>query len=216
MRERQRGRLRIHSSAGGFSLLEMMIAVSVLGVGMLGAMALMLMGMQSNTASKTDTTATVLDQEVIEMYTTLKNYPKPAGFVNINDCALNGGNVHEASISTGASPAGAGATLYTAATAPSTAQIGDINWTAAAPALATSAAVGYAMEYQTCSGDIYEVRWNVMDLTPAAPPAGSSGKLSLLTVSARQRAAVVATGAGTQNQAVLYAFPVTLHTMIEQ
>jgi prepilin-type N-terminal cleavage/methylation domain-containing protein len=216
MRERQQGSMKINSSAGGFSLLEMMIAVSVLGVGMLGAMALMLMGMQTNTASKTDTTATVLDQEVIEMYTTLKNYPQPAGFININDCALTGSNVHEASISQGASPSGSGATLYTSFTAPSTAQIGDINWTVAAPTLATSATVGYAMEYQTCSGDIYEVRWNVMSLTPAAPPAGSRGKLSLLTVSARQKAAVVASAGTSQNQAILYAFPVTLHTMIEQ
>ena len=198
----------------GFSLIEMMIAVAVLGVGMLGAMAMMLMGMQTSSRSKTDTTATVLDQEVIELYSTLKNYPQPT-FVTIYDCALTGGNAHEASLGQGASPLGNGAVLYTAVSAPTTAQVGDIDWTQPAPALATGAASGYAMDYQTCGGDIYEVRWNVMDVTPAAPPAGATGRLSLLTVSARPLSVTTATAAGAQNQAVLFAIPVTLRSLIE-
>ena len=105
--------------------------------------------------------------------------------------------------------------LYTAATAPSTAQIGDVDWTQPAPTLATSTTPGYAMEYTSCSGDIYEVRWNVMDLTPAAPPAGSTGRLSLLTVSSRQLSALSATAGGAQNRAILYALPVTLRSLIE-
>lgn len=197
----------------GFTLIEMMIAISVLAIGMLGAMSLMLMGMQSNNASKTDTTATVLDQEIIELYSTIKTFPKP-GSVTINDCALTGSNAHLANLAQSVSP-GNGATLYTAATAPTTAQIGDINWSVAAPTVATSTTPGYAMEYQTCSGDIYEVRWNTMDMTPAAPPAGSTGRLTLLTVSARPKSAVVATAAGAQNQAVVFAFPVTLRSMLE-
>ena len=69
---------------GGFTLLELMIAVAVLAIGMLGAMIMMMMGMQSDSRNKTDTTATVLDQEVIELYSTLKKYPQPT-FVNIPD-----------------------------------------------------------------------------------------------------------------------------------
>jgi prepilin-type N-terminal cleavage/methylation domain-containing protein len=203
------------SGEAGMTLIELMIAITVLAIGMLGAMGMILMGMQTDSRSKTDTTATVLDQEIIEGYSTLKNYPQPT-FVTINDCALNGANAHEADLGQGAMPAGNGAVLYTAATAPSAAQVGDIDWTQPVPTLATAATPGYAMEYQTCSGDIYEVRWNVMNLTPAAPPAGSTGRLSLLTVSARPRSAVSADAAGTQNRAVLYAWPVTLRTMIEQ
>jgi len=198
----------------GFTLVELMIAIAILGIGMLGAMVLMLMGMQTDTRNKTDTTATVLDQQVIELYSTLKTYPQPS-FVTITDCALTASNAHEADLGQGA-VTGNGATLFTTATAPTTAQIGDINWSAPLPTLATATQAGYAMEYQTCSGDLYEVRWNVMNLTPATPPAGSAGRLSLLTVSARQKAAVSATAAGAANVPILYAVPVTLRSMIEQ
>jgi prepilin-type N-terminal cleavage/methylation domain-containing protein len=197
----------------GFTLVELMIAITVLAIGMLGAMGMMLMGMQNDSRNKTDTNATVLDQEVIEFYSTIKTYPKPT-FVTINDCAP-AGSAHEADMGQGASPTGNGAVLYTAATAPTPAQIGDIDWTQAAPAFATAATPGYAMNYQTCSGEIYEVRWNVMDLTPAAPPAGTNGRLSLLTVSARQKSAVDASAGAAKNRAVLYALPVTLRSMIE-
>jgi hypothetical protein len=178
-------------------------------------MGLMLLGMQTNSSAKTDTTATVLDQEIIELYSTIKTYPKP-GIVTITDCALNGANTHKADLGQSVSP-GSGATLYTAATAPNTAKVGDIDWTQPVGTLATPAIAGYAMEYQTCSGETYEVRWNVMDITPppANPPNGSTGRLSLLTVSARPRSAVVATTAGAQNVAVLYGFPVTLRSLIE-
>ena len=199
----------------GFTLVELMIAIAVLAIGMLGAMVLMLMGMQSDSRNKADTTATVLDQQVIELYSTLKTYPQP-GTVTITDCALTGSNTHLADLGQGASPTGNGATLFTSSTAPTTAQIGDVNWSSPVTTLATASQPGYAMEYQTCSGDIYEVRWNVMNLTPATPPAGSTGRLSLLTVSARQKAAVSATAANAGNVPVLYAVPVTLRSMIAQ
>lgn len=202
-------------SQSGFTLVELMIAMAVLAIGMLAAMILMVMGMQTDSSNKSDTTATVLDQEVIELYSTLKTYPQPT-YVTITDCALTGSNTHEADLGQGASPTGNGATLYTSANAPTSAQIGDINWSAALPTLATPTQPGYAMEYQTCSGEIYEVRWNVMNLTPATPPTGSTGDLSLLTVSARQKTAVTATTSNVGNAAVLYALPVTLRTLIEE
>jgi prepilin-type N-terminal cleavage/methylation domain-containing protein len=206
------------SRESGMTLIELMIAITVLAIGMLGTMGMIVLGMQTDSRSKTDTTATVLDQEIIEGFSTLKQYPNPT-FVTIADCALNGNNTHQASLAKGPLGTGNGATLYTAGSAPTTAQVGDIDWTQPVPVLATAAAQGYAMEYQTCSGDIYEVRWNVMDQTPAGfPPAGGSGsvRLSLLTVSARPRSAVAADTAGTQNRAVLYGWPVTLRALIEQ
>src|SRR4029077_204603 len=98
-------------------------------------------GMQSNTRNKTDSTAVVLDQEILEMFATLNNYPK-TGAVTIFDCGLTAGaaNQHNATLVEGAPPAGAGAVLYTAATAPLPSQVGEIDWTQATPALATSAA----------------------------------------------------------------------------
>jgi prepilin-type N-terminal cleavage/methylation domain-containing protein len=211
---RERGvRGRTRQGEGGFSLIEVMIAIAVLGVGMLGAMMLMLMGMQGNSSAKTDTTSTVLDQEIIELYSTIKTYPKP-GTVTINDCALTGSSAHLASLGQSVNP-GSGAVLYTTASAPSASQVGDIDWTQPVGTLATGTISGYAMEYQSCSGDIYEVRWNVMDVTPATPPTGTTGRLSLLTVSARPRSAVVATSTGAQNRAILYAVPVTMRSLLE-
>ena len=78
--------------------------------------------------------------------------------------------------------------------------------------MATGATAGYTMDYKTCNGDTYEVRWNVLDLAPAA---GTNSHLSLLTVSTRPKSALTATANGAQNQAILYAVPVTLRSLIE-
>ena len=191
---------------GGFTLVELMVAIAVLAIGMLGGMAMIILGMRTNYRSKTDTAATILDQEIIEKFATLKNYPKPTT-INITDCAVGAASTHIADIGQAASP-GNGAVLYTAGTVVTAAQIGDVNWTQPAPTLATSATAGYAMNYWTCGGDIYEVRWNITNLTPAAPPAGSTGRLSLLTVSARPKSV-----AGASSFA--FAWPITLRSLIE-
>ena len=189
------------------SIIELMIAMTILAIGMLASMVMVMVGMQTDNSSKTDSTATILDQEIIEKYATLKNYPKPLT-VNVWDCALNGGNanLHLADLGSGALPAGNGAVVYQASPpAPTAAEVGDIDWTSPAPVFATAATPGYAMLYQTCSGDLYEVRWNIAQLSPVR---------SLLTVSARPRAAQVFTAGVSQTRAVLFARPVTLRTMI--
>jgi Tfp pilus assembly protein PilV len=180
----------------GMGLLELMIAMTVLTVGMLGSMIMILTGVQSNSRNKTDTTATVLDQEILETFATLKNYPQ-AGSVEIYDCSGNS-VYYKASYGQGAYPTGAGAPLTTT---------GDIDWTQPTPTLATSTTAGYAMQYTNCSGDTYEVRWNVMDAENAAAPAVS--RLSLLTVSSRLKAA------SGSHQAMLFAPPTTLRTLLE-
>ena len=206
-----RHRRKSHAAAG-MTLIELMIAMTVMAIGLPACMLMVLVGIQTNSRNKTDTAATVLDQEIIEKFSTLQQYPKP-GIVNIYDCALNGGNAnqHQASLGQGPAPGGAGAATYAASPpAPTAAQIGDIDWTQPPPAMATSAAPGYAMQYQTCNGDIYEVRWNIMEIGP-----NPSSRLSLLTVSSRQRAAIVADTGGGRNRAILYSRPITLRTMIE-
>jgi len=185
------------------SLLELLIAMTVLAIGMLGGVVMILAGVQSNARNKNDSSAVVLDQEILEKFATYKNYPT-SGFVAITDCSVGAASVHNASVVQAAGPAGAGATLYTATTAPLPSNVGDIDWTQPAPAFATSATTGYAMQYQTCNGDVFEVRWNVMEVSP-----NPSSRISLLTVSSRQ------TSAGATHNATLFATPTTLKTLIE-
>src|SRR5258706_59154 len=85
-------RSRARLGENGMSLLELMIAMAVLAVGLMGSMIMILTAMESNSRSKTDNYATILDQEIMEKFATLNNYPK-AGSVTIYDCALNGSNV---------------------------------------------------------------------------------------------------------------------------
>jgi prepilin-type N-terminal cleavage/methylation domain-containing protein len=186
----------------GMSIIELLIAMTVLTVGMLGAMVMILTGMQSNSRSRNDTSAVVLNQEILEKFATLKNYPK-TGTTNIYDCALNGSNLHLASLVQAPNP-GAGAILFTAGTAPTPVQVGDIDWTQPTPAMATATTAGYAMQYRTCNNDIYEVRWNVMEVSP-----NPSSRISLLTVSSRQLAAQ------SGRNGMLFAVPTTLRTLIE-
>jgi prepilin-type N-terminal cleavage/methylation domain-containing protein len=189
------------SGESGMTMIEVLAAMVVITIGMLGSMILILTGMQTNSRNRNDTTGTVLDQEIIEEFATLKVYPKGT-YVTVWDCATGGGNAHEAAVTQGAGPAGAGATLDSQ---------GNIDWTQAAPTLATSTTAGYAMHYQTCGGDIYEVRWNVMELSTS-----TNNLVSLLTVSSRQISAQAAQTAGAANQAILYARPTTLRTLIEK
>ena len=186
----------------GMTLLELMIAMSVLAVGMLGATGMILAGVQANSRNKTDTAAVVLDQQILEQFATLNNFPK-TGTVTIADCGLIAGGADSHFAALTATTAGAGATVYTAATAPLPSQVGDIDWTQASPVLATSATPGYAMRYRTCNGDLYEVRWNVMLVN------GGNSNLSLLTVSSRQLAAA------NTRAAILFSNPTTLRTMID-
>jgi hypothetical protein len=66
------------------------------------------------------------------------------------------------------------------------------------------------MQFQSCTGDAFEVRWNVMQLPSVTGPSGTlTSRLSLLTVSSRQ------TAAANSGQAMLYSPPVTVRTLIE-
>jgi prepilin-type N-terminal cleavage/methylation domain-containing protein len=184
------------------TMIELMIAMAVLAIGMTGAMGMILGAIASDARNKNDTAAVVLDQEILEQFAAYQNYPQAGGFITINDCSTGATQQHEAGAAGGASPLGNGATLYTAGTAPFSANVGDIDWTQSAPTLATSSTVGYAMRYQTCNGDTYEVRWNVMLVD-------GESNIAQLTVSSRQVAA-----AGSK-VAMLFSIPVTIRTIID-
>jgi type IV pilus modification protein PilV len=200
------GRNQARLGESGMSMIELLIAMTVLAVGLLGCVVMILAGVQSNTRNKNDSAAVVLDQEILEMFATYQFYPT-SGHVVVTDCGTTAASVHWANVVQGTTAAGgAGATLYTAASAPLPSMVGDIDWTQPAPALAGNGVTGYAMNYQTCNGDIYEVRWNVMQVNPNASGIAA---LSLLTVSARQ------TSAANVHNATLFAVPTSLHTLIE-
>jgi Tfp pilus assembly protein PilV len=205
-RRSSRSRSRRHA-ANGMGLIELVIAMSVLTVGMLGSMIMIITGMESNSRNKRDNAATILDQELLETFAALYNYPK-TGSVTITDCALSTSNAHNANLAQGAYPTGAGATLLTSSTASGGTMVGDIDWTQATPTLATSTVTGYAMMYQTCTGDIYEVRWNIMDANTSTP-TGTVSRVSVLTVSSRP------TSFQNGGNGMLFALPTTLRTVIE-
>ncbi len=188
------------TSESGLTMLELLIAMAVLAVGMTGAMGMILAGIQSNARNKNDTAAVVLDQEILEQFAAYQNYPAANGFITINDCSTGSTQLHEAGAA--GTVAGNGATLYTSATAPFPAAVGNIDWTQAAPTFATSSTVGYAMNYQTCNGDMFEVRWNVMLVD-------SESNIAQLTVSSRQIAA------GGNKTPMLFSIPTTISTIID-
>jgi prepilin-type N-terminal cleavage/methylation domain-containing protein len=185
---RRRARFR----QNGMTLLELLIAMTVLSIGMLGATGMILAAVKSDARNKNDTAAVVLDQEILERFATYQFYPT-SGSVLVSDCSTNAAtNTHKASV-IGAVAPGAGATLTAT---------GDIDWTQPAPAMATPATTGYAMTYQTCNGDTFEVRWNVTTID-------GETNIAALTVSSRQ------TGSAGSNQAMLFSVPTTLRTIID-
>jgi prepilin-type N-terminal cleavage/methylation domain-containing protein len=184
----------------GMTMLELLIAMSVLAVGMTGAMGMILAAIQTDTRNKNDTAAVVLDQEIVEQFATYQNYPV-AATLTINDCSNGAASTHLASMGSAAAP-GAGATTYTAGNAPFPRNVGDIDWSQPTPVLATAGTPGYAMNYQTCNGDVYEVRWNILQLNGVT-------RLAELTVSSRQ---IQAKGS---KVARLFAIPTTLHTVVD-
>ena len=182
------------SSESGMTMLELMIAMVVLAIGMTGAMGMILAGIQSDSRNKNDTAAVVLDQMILEQFGAYQLYPQAGQYITINDCStVLATQQHRAGVGAGAAPVGNGATL---------ANNGDIDWTQPPPAFATGGATGYAMNYQTCNGDTYEVRWNVMFVDP-------STRTAQLTVSSRQ-----ISSAGNRVP-MLFAVPTTLRTVID-
>jgi prepilin-type N-terminal cleavage/methylation domain-containing protein len=145
---------------GGFTMIELMIAMLVLAVGIVGSMALIIRAVGGDSWSKQLSNSTVLAQAVTERIMAVpaaSNAP-----VTITDCANNLANVSTA-------PGG-----------PAVTATGDLDFSAAAIA-------NYQMLYTNCDTNghqaIYDVRWNV-----AAIP-NSNGWVKMLTVSAQLRSA---------------------------
>lgn len=146
----------------GFSLVELMLAMFVLVVGVLGGMVMIIMGMTRDNTNRVDTTATNAAQAVLEEIAGAPANTNPT--LTVTDCLGN-----SLPINTGGSASpGSGAPLQTN---------GDIDFS-------QGAVPGYQMNYTVCGSansvrTVYDVRWHVTLVGP-----NNSGKL--VVVSARQ------------------------------
>lgn len=138
----------------GFTLVELMVAMFVLTVGVLGGMVMILLGMTRDNTNRMDTTATNAAQAVLEVIAAVPANSTPP--LTVTDCL---GNVLP--LTTAGSAGGSGATL-----APN----GDVDFTQ--PAVAP-----YQINYTVCGTNgltvAYDVRWRVTTL-----PSG--GKLVIV------------------------------------
>lgn len=170
---------------GGTSLIELMIAMLVLGVGLLSSAAMTAVAINTNIRSKNDSSSTAVAQAVIAQISAI-----PLGTTTpiiIDNCGSS------TTINTTGSTAGAGATLTSN---------GTIDFTQSFGAVAT----GYAMKYTTCDAvngikATYDVRWNITWTS-------SSGKEELLVVGARSM------GESTTGRGYFYGPAVNLRTVV--
>lgn len=144
----------------GFGLMELMIAIFVLAVGLLGGMMMVIMGMSRDNSNRVDTTATNVAQTVLEQIAGAPPNSNPT--LTVTDCIPN--NI----LKINTAPGGAGLKAN-----------GDVDFSA--NTAASLNANSYQMTYTLCGTNLlqtpYDVRWNVQAL-------GTWGKL--VTVSARQ------------------------------
>ena len=146
------------SQQGGMTLIELMIAMVVLVVGIIGSMGLIVRAVGGDAWSKQLSNSTVLAQTVTERMMAIPAATNTT--VTITDCANNVSNVNT-------SPGG-----------PAVTSTGDLSFTA-------SIVTNYQMYYTDCDTNghqaTYDIRWNIQSI------AGSSGYVKLLTVSAQMK-----------------------------
>lgn len=142
----------------GFSLIELMFAIGVLTVAIVGSMAMVVIGIGRNGSNRMDTTATNVAQTVLEDIATALPNANPAPTLHIVDCA------------------GKDVAITTAPGGSVLDGNGDIDFQ-------NPAVANYQASYTMCSGQantfsaVYDVRWRIDVVSPYA---------KLVTVAARQ------------------------------
>lgn len=130
----------------GFTLVELIVAMFVLTIGVLGGMVMILLGMTRDNTNRMDTTATNAAQAVLEQIAAVPANSSPT--LTLTDCL---GKAH--SITTLGNAGGIGAAL--------TAN-GDVDFGQAAVA-------NYSMSYTVCGSNglsvAYDVRWRITTLS---------------------------------------------------
>ena len=181
----------------GFSLIELLIAMLVLTVGLLGGMIVIVTAIASNARARLDSTAVALAQSTMDRIVALSAAAVPQQ-TSITDC---NGNTYTISTASGGAP------LVDISGIPDGKQM--IDFTQAAVA-------NYSMQYTLCAtgstdGGVlgppqtYDVRWIVSDI----PNSSSAGSAQLVQVAAKNVGEI---GNGvTQSQ--FFTLPITLRAV---
>lgn len=144
-------------AAAGFSLIEVMFAMSVLAVGLLGGIGVICMASANNSGSKLNTTAATLAASAMERIMAIpEKATGPAALTKLTDCT---GKTFVMDTSPGGSPLNPGGTFVDYTQAPVT---------------------NYSMLYTMCGpggGVPYDVRWRI--------DAGPTPATQLVTVSVK-------------------------------
>lgn len=126
----------------GMTLIELMIALVVLLVGVVGCMSLVALSMGSDSRSRQQSNSTSVSQMITEKISSVKASTSPT--LTVTDCVGNSFTVNTAP---GGAPLSGRAVDYSQATV-----------------------AGYFMLYADCGTNgrqmIYDVRWNVVQTTP--------------------------------------------------
>ena len=189
-------RLKRNGGDRGFSLIEILIAMAVVGIAALGGIAMIAIGIGRNNSLRTDTTSANVAQTVMEAVASVQATNDTT--LTIVDCAAN-----TISINTATALGGSGAAVVTGTPAYPGIGPGDIDFTAAI-------VPGYQANYLMCGPNgiqvTYDVRWRI---DPVGAPDPASGKYfaKLVTVAAQLPATV-------NGNAILYSPPVTLRTVV--
>src|SRR5579871_1897936 len=99
---------RPRPSQSGMTLVELMIAMSILAIGLGALTNLLVVAMATDNKNSKDTSATLLAQMVVEQISA--QHPNSNAAISITDCT---GTTWSIATTGGASPNGAGATLVT-------------------------------------------------------------------------------------------------------
>jgi prepilin-type N-terminal cleavage/methylation domain-containing protein len=175
------------ASQRGFSLIELMIAIVVMGVGLLGGIVVIAVSTANNGRSKLHTTAATLAGSTMEKILAIpQSATGTLTQTSLTDCANN-----TFVIETAQTGADTGTPLIQ-----NGAFQGSVDYSAAP-------VQNYSMQYVVCSsgaaGTIYDVRWRV--------DAGPTPSTQLVTVSAKP-------GIGTQAPAAAqFTLPITIHQL---
>jgi prepilin-type N-terminal cleavage/methylation domain-containing protein len=172
----------------GMTLLELMIAITVLALGLGGGMALLSTSIATNNRNKMDTTATTLSQMVLEQI--LAAGANATTTFTLTDCVGNVFTINPAGSSTGV-----GAAITSG---------GDIDYTGA-----VSPSTGYNMNYTVCKAagqyNIYDIRWRITILNNT----GTSIYRKQVVAAARP---IGGASTSTYSQ-IYYAAPITLKSV---
>ncbi|MFL6440161.1 MAG: prepilin-type N-terminal cleavage/methylation domain-containing protein [Terriglobales bacterium] len=182
----------------GFSLIELLIAMLVLTVGLLGGMIVIVTAIASNARARLDSTAVALAQSTMDRIVALSSAAVPQQ-TSLTDCE---GTVHTISTASGG-----GAPLIDVTGLPDGKQMIDFT---------QPAVTNYSMVYVLCAtgstaGGVlgvkqkYDVRWNVSDI----PNSSFASSSQLVQVAAKN----IGEAGNGMKQSQFFTIPITLRAV---